>query len=50
MAVMLKHRDAPIPYLCDACPGVPPELDVVFRRMVAKRPGMASCLIRNAGM
>lgn len=38
MAVMLKHRDAPAPNLCDARPDIPPELDAVFRRMVAKRP------------
>jgi serine/threonine-protein kinase len=33
-AVLLKHRDAPIPVLA-----APPELDAVFRRMVAKSPG-----------
>lgn len=38
MAVMLKHRDAPIPNLGAARPDLPPELDAVFRRMVAKAP------------
>ena len=38
MAVMLKHRDAPIPCLCAARPDLPAELDAVFRRMVAKTP------------
>lgn len=38
MSVLLKHRDAPIPSLCDVRPDTPPELDVVFRKMVAKLP------------
>jgi serine/threonine-protein kinase len=37
MAVMLKHRDAPIPFLCAARQDVPSEIEVIFRRMVAKR-------------
>jgi serine/threonine protein kinase len=38
MALLLKHRDAPIPSLSDARPDVPDELDVLYRRMAAKRP------------
>jgi serine/threonine-protein kinase len=38
MAIMLEHRDASIPHLHDARPDIPPELDAVFRRMVAKAP------------
>jgi serine/threonine-protein kinase len=38
MALLLKHRDAPIPSLAEARPEVPAELDALFRRMAAKRP------------
>ncbi len=38
MATLLKHREAPIPVLCDACKDVPAQLDDVFRRMLAKQP------------
>jgi serine/threonine protein kinase len=37
MAVLLKHRDAPIPELPAVRPEVPAALDDVFRRMVAKQ-------------
>jgi serine/threonine protein kinase len=38
MAVLLKHREAPIASLCDARPEIPAALDQIFRRMVAKKP------------
>jgi serine/threonine protein kinase/DNA-binding response OmpR family regulator len=36
MATLLQHRDAPIPSLAAA--GLPPQIDPVFQRMVAKHP------------
>jgi serine/threonine protein kinase len=38
MALLLKHRDAPIPELLAVRPDAPAELDTIFRRMVAKKP------------
>lgn len=36
MAILLKHRDAEIPTLSAVRPGIPPQLDDLFRRMLAK--------------
>lgn len=38
MALLLKHRDAPIPSLCEVRSEVPSQLDAIYRRMVAKNP------------
>lgn len=38
MARLLAHRDAPIPKLAEACPGVPRALTSVFEQIVAKTP------------
>jgi CheY-like chemotaxis protein len=39
MAVLLQHREGPLPSLCLARAEVSAELELVFRRMVAKKPG-----------
>lgn len=39
MAVLLKHRDAPIPSLRASRPDIPEALEECFRLMVAKQPG-----------
>src|SRR5262249_49299824 len=38
MAVLLKHREGPIPSLTAARDDIPADLDTVFRCMVAKAP------------
>jgi CheY-like chemotaxis protein len=38
MALLLKHREAPIPSPRDSRPDTPAELEAVYRRMVAKKP------------
>ena len=43
MALLLKHRDAPIPSLSEARSDVPAELDEIYRRMAAKRPEHRYC-------
>ena len=35
---MLKHREAPPPLLCDLLPELPPSVDQLFQKMVAKKP------------
>ncbi|MBC7816745.1 MAG: serine/threonine protein kinase, partial [Planctomycetaceae bacterium] len=39
MAKLLSHSESPIPSLLDARPEVPPELERIFQKMVAKQPG-----------
>jgi serine/threonine protein kinase len=38
VAILLKHRDAPIPSLSAVRPDVPARLDQLFQRMLAKKP------------
>lgn len=38
MAILLKHREAPLPSLIAARSEVPASLEAIFRRMVAKKP------------
>lgn len=36
---VLAHRDHPVPKLGDRVSGIPPELEAIFQRMLAKNPG-----------
>jgi len=38
MAILIQHRDGPIPNLCEVCKDAPAGLEQVFKRMVAKEP------------
>jgi serine/threonine protein kinase len=38
MSILVRHREAPIPWLLSVREDVPPELENIFRRMVAKKP------------
>ncbi len=38
MAILLRHRDGEIPVLSEVRPDIPPRLDELFRRMLAKSP------------
>ncbi|MGE3316593.1 MAG: serine/threonine protein kinase [Planctomycetaceae bacterium] len=38
MKKLLAHRDQPAPSLAEACPDAPPELEAVYRKLVAKNP------------
>lgn len=37
MAILMKHRDAPIPLIAEQRDDIPPMLDAIFQKMVAKR-------------
>ncbi len=38
IAILMRHRDAPVPSLADGRPHVPAGLDAVYRKLVAKKP------------
>jgi serine/threonine protein kinase len=38
MQVVAAHQNAPVPSLCDLFADIPPALDAVFQRMMAKKP------------
>jgi len=37
MSRLLEHRDSPPPSLCASRPDIPPQIDTIFHRMVAKK-------------
>jgi serine/threonine protein kinase len=46
MEVLTAHLDSPVPSLAKARPGVPPALEAIFQRMVAKKPAERYASIR----
>jgi len=38
MERLLAHRERPVPRLSSVCPEVPPQLDAIFARLLAKKP------------